>query len=273
MAAIRSSCLIVLLLLSATSRGAEPSKSERPVRILLLGDSTCIGSICRLVAPKADHLEQVMEKLLAAEKDLPPAQVINKGRDGEYVRQLLASGRYDREISGINDVDFVMIRYGANDRARLKDFAAEFPRDCRELLDRLHKDHPQATIALMTMLPVLGAKRDAEVNDIVRTVAAERKLPLCDVHARYAAELKFGQNMLSYRRMPLAKIPERLQVFFKGHLIGDTVVVMDNRLDAHLRDVPGWFSDRHPNLAGYHVIGDESAKFLAPLIRTWKTAH
>jgi hypothetical protein len=45
------------------------------------------------------------------------------------------------------------------------------------------------------------------------------------------------------------------------------VVVLDNQLDAHLRDVPGWFADRHPNLAGYHVIGDEAARFLAPLIR------
>jgi len=43
--------------------------------------------------------------------------------------------------------------------------------------------------------------------------------------------------------------------------------VLDNSLDAHLRGVPGWFADRHPNLAGYHVIGDEAAKFLAPLIR------
>jgi hypothetical protein len=43
--------------------------------------------------------------------------------------------------------------------------------------------------------------------------------------------------------------------------------VLDNSMDAHMRDVPGWFRDQHPNLAGYHVIGDESAKFLAPLIR------
>jgi len=42
---------------------------------------------------------------------------------------------------------------------------------------------------------------------------------------------------------------------------------MDNRLDAHFADLPGWFGDRHPNLAGYHVIGDETAKYLAPLIR------
>jgi len=38
-------------------------------------------------------------------------------------------------------------------------------------------------------------------------------------------------------------------------------------LDAHLRNVPGWFADRHPNVAGYHVIGDEAARFLAPLVR------
>jgi lysophospholipase L1-like esterase len=45
---------------------------------------------------------------------------------------------------------------------------------------------------------------------------------------------------------------------------------MDNRLDPHFRDLPGWFADRHPNPAGYHVIGDESARFLAKLIREKK---
>ena len=43
--------------------------------------------------------------------------------------------------------------------------------------------------------------------------------------------------------------------------------VMDNQLDAHFGHLPGWFGDRHPNLAGYHVIGDETAKYLAPLMR------
>jgi hypothetical protein len=120
---------------------------------------------------------------------------------------------------------------------------------------------------LMTMLPLMGPKGDAEVNDIVRRVAAEEKLPVCDIHARYAAELKFGPNMLRYRRVPAKQIPEHLKSLVEGCLVGDTVVVLDNRLDAHFRDVPGWFRDQHPNLAGYHVIGDESARFLAPLIR------
>jgi lysophospholipase L1-like esterase len=262
---------ILLLILCAPALAAAdgPTKSPRPVRVLLLGDSTCIGSVCRTVAPHADHLEQVIEKLLATEKDLPPVQVINKGRDGEYIRGLLTDGRYDREVVPLKELDFVLVRYGPNDRARLKDFSKEFPRDLRELLDRLGKDHPRAALVLETMLPLYGKKGDDEVNDVVRAAAAERKLPICDIHTRYAAELKFGKNMLNYHRMPLKDIPERVRP-----LLGDatvlkdgTVVVLDNRLDVHLRDVPNWFRDRHPNLAGYHVIGDETAKFLAPLIR------
>jgi lysophospholipase L1-like esterase len=261
-------CLFLMLLISSTSQGADGPKDARPLRVLLLGDSTCIGSVCRIVEPQADHLEQVIEKLLAAEKDLPPVKVINKGLDGEYIRGLLASGRYDREVATLKDIDFVLIRYGPNDRGRLKDFAHEFPRDFRELVDRLQKDHPRATPVLMTMLPLFGIKGDNEVNDVVRALAAERKLPLCDTHARYAAELKAGPNMLNYRRMPLKEIPERFHPLLAGCVQKDgNVVVLDNRLDAHLRDVPGWFADRHPNLAGYHVIGDETAKFMAPLIR------
>jgi lysophospholipase L1-like esterase len=261
--------LILILYAPALAAADDPTKSARPVRVLLLGDSTCIGSVCRTVAPKADHLEQVIEKLLAAEKDLPPVQVINQGRDGEYIRGLLTSGRYDREVVPLKDLDFVLVRYGPNDRARLKDFPKDFPHDLRELLDRLGKDHPRASLCLTTMLPLYDKKGDDAVNDIVREVAIERKLLLCDVHERYAAELKFGPNMLNYRRMPLKDIPERIRpLLADAHVLKDgTVVVLDNRLDVHLRDVPNWFRDRHPNLAGYHVIGDETAKFLAPLIR------
>jgi lysophospholipase L1-like esterase len=245
---------------------AELAKDVKPIRVLLLGDSTCIGSICRIVAPQADHLEQVMEKLLAEEKDLPPVKVINKGRDGEYIRQLL-SGRYDREIVPIKDIDFVLVRYGPNDYNRLKNFAKEFPRDYRDLVDRLRKDYPRAEIVLLTMIPLMGVKKDNEVNDVARELAVERKLPLCDIHKRYAAELKFGPNMLRYRRFPFKQVPERFRSLLAGTLVGESVVVLDNRMDAHMHDVPGWFNDQHPNLAGYHVIGDESARFLAPLIR------
>src|ERR1700692_3383649 len=76
--------------------------------------------------------------------------------------------------------------------------------------------------------------------------------------------------MLNYRRYALEKIPERHHEWVKPFVRGGQVVVMDNRLDAAFREVPGWFGDRHPNPAGYHVIGDESARFLAKLIREKK---
>src|SRR3954471_23490513 len=88
-------------------------KKPATVRILLLGDSTVIGSICRREAPKADHLEDVIRKLLAAEADLPPAEVLNRGRDGEFIHGLL-QGRYDREIAPLPKIDVVLIRYGLN---------------------------------------------------------------------------------------------------------------------------------------------------------------
>jgi lysophospholipase L1-like esterase len=269
-AAYRLALTLALTLALALSLAPSSEAQENPpakVRILLLGDSTVIGSVCRREAPKADHLEDVIRKLLAAEKDLPPTEVLNQGRDGEFVHGLL-SGRYAREIARLPRVDFVLIRYGLNDRGRREEFAANFPKDCRELIRRLKEDHPGCQVVLETVIPYLGDKADKEINDLVRGVAAVEKLPLLDTHARYAAELQHGPDMLNYRRVKLEKVPAKYHALLpEGSVKGGDVVVLDNTLDAHLREVPGWFSDRHPNLAGYHVVGDEAACFLAPLIR------
>src|SRR3954451_16246986 len=94
-----------------------PAAEPETVRILLLGDSTTIGSVCRQVDPDGPHLEDVIRRLLAAETDLPPAEVINQGRDGEVLHGLLTSGRYDKENPPLKEkgFDYVIIRYGLND--------------------------------------------------------------------------------------------------------------------------------------------------------------
>jgi lysophospholipase L1-like esterase len=259
--------VVAALWLCAVPAARAEGRAGGKVRVLLLGDSTVIGSICRREAPRADHLEDVIRKLLAAYGDLPPVEVINQGRDGEYVHGLLA-GRYAKEIATLPRLDFVLIRYGLNDRARRQGFAANFPRDLRELIRRLHKDHPGCQVVLETVIPTGGKDDNRPINDLVRQVATVDKLPLLDTHARFAAELKHGPTMLTYRRVKLDKIPSKYRALLPaGSVHGDDVVVLDNALDAHFRHVPGWFSDRHPNLAGYHVIGDEAARFLAPLIR------
>lgn len=251
--------LLVLVQLAASARAGKDGK----VQILLLGDSTTIGSVCRQTDPAGPHLEDVIRFQLATHKDLPPTNVINQGRDGEFIHGLLTSGRYDRDIATLEGIDYIIVRYGLNDQAKREEFATNFPKDFHALIERLRKDFPSATVFPMTVIPYLGAERDEQINSLVRKVAEEEKLTLFDIYPRYKAELEHGANLLNYRRCPLERIPEPQRDWVKPFVRGGSVVVMDNRLDAHFRELPGWFGDRHPNLAGYHVIGDETAKFLA----------
>lgn len=263
--------VVVGLLLSIGSRaGAE---HDGKIQILLLGDSTTIGSVCRKARPEGPHHEDVIRILLAAEKDLPPVNVINKGQDGDFLQRLLTT-RYEKDIAKLPGIDFVIVRYGLNDQRRREDFAVNFPKDFHELIGKLRSDFPGATLIPMTVIPYLKEADGAAINAHVRKVAEDEKLTLFDIYPRYSAELAKGPNMLSYRRFPLGKVPEKyhgiVAPFVTGADKNAAVVVMDNQLDAHLGDHPEWYLDRHPNLAGYHVIGDETAKFLAPLIRAKK---
>jgi lysophospholipase L1-like esterase len=243
------------------------AEHDGKLQVLLLGDSTTIGSICRKAQPAGPHLEDVVRLLLATEKDLPPTNVINQGRDGEFIHGLLSGGRYDRDISKLPGIDYVFIRYGLNDQAKREDFATNFPQDFHDLIARLRRDFPQAKLFPTSIIPYLSAERDTQINVLIRQVAEEEKLPYFDLYSRYQAELSHGANMLNYRRYPLEKIPDIQRGWLHPFVMNGSVVVMDNRLDAHFRDLSNWFGDRHPNLAGYHVIGDETARFLAKQIR------
>lgn len=260
--------VVALVVTPVTSR----SEHEGKIQILILGDSTAEGSVPRRHVPEGPHLEDVIRQLLAAEGDLPPCNVINVALSGEFIHRLLNTGRYDKVASKLPGLDYIFVRYGLNDAARREHFDENFPKDFHDLLARLRKDHPAATLIPMTVIPFSDAKGSERINALVRKVAEEEKLLLFDIYPRYAAELERGPNMLNYRRFPLSKIPEKYREFVKPFVVAKgskepMVEVMDNRLDAHFGSLPGWYGDRHPNLAGYHVIGDETAKFLAPLIR------
>lgn len=268
---LRALWILLVASLAMVFNGS-PLKAEHEgkVQILLLGDSTTEGSVPRRHVPEGPHLEDVIRLLLAEEKDLPPTNVINLGLSGEYIRRLLDSGRYDKEASMLPGIDYVLIRYGLNDNSYRENLEENFPKDYHELIERIKRDHPQATIIVMTVIPYGSEEMCLRLNKLNEQVAKAEGLTLFDIYPRYAEELKRGPDMLNYRRFPLEKIPENRREFVKPFIVPGakpTVEVMDNRLDAHFGHLAGWFGDRHPNLAGYHVIGDETAKFLAPLIR------
>jgi lysophospholipase L1-like esterase/nicotinamidase-related amidase len=250
---------------------SKATAGKKRLQILLIGDSTTEASVPKKVAPDEPQFEDVLRILLAAEPDLPPTDVYNLGLSGEFIRGLLDSGRYDRAVAKFPAPDYIFIRYGLNDRSKRENFGTNFPKDFHELLARLRKDHPAATLIPMTVIPYGVDGSSVKINELIEAVTAEEKLTLFDIYPRYSAELKNGPNMLNYRRYALSKIPQNLQHFAKPYIQPGTdpqVIVLDNRLDAHFGHLPGWYGDRHPNLAGYHVIASETAKFLAPLIRT-----
>ena len=255
--------------------GGQPFKfsnataGPRRLQVLLIGDSTTEASIPKQVAPEEPQFEDVIRILLAQKPNLPPVDVHNLGLSGEYIERLLASGRYEREVKNKPSADFIFIRYGLNDRARRNDFATNFPSDFHALIAKLREDHPKAIIIPMTVIPYLNPEASTEINDIVRAVAQKEKLEVFDIFPAYAEELKKGPNMLNYRRYNLSRIPAELQPLARPYLRpgnDPTVVVQDNRLDALLGHLPGWFADRHPNQAGYHVIARETANYLAGLL-------
>ncbi len=260
-------CLLMFHLVATigTAQDAKPAK----VRVLLLGDSTVIGTFCRNLYPKADHLEDVVRKLLAAEPDLPPVEVLNRGVNGDMVSLLLARPqRYESDVIKQPPLDFIFLRYGLNDIRHVKDFQTEFPASYKKLIARLRADQPKAEIVLETVIPFFSDERNRTINDHVRAIAAAEKLPVLDQHVPYAAELTKGPNMLFWRRLPLKEIPAKYHALIPPASIrGDVVYVGDNLLDVHLAKVPDWFKDRHPNLAGYQVLGNQIADYLGRRLR------
>ena len=256
-------CLSILLLTFLSAR----AEHEGKIQILLLGDSTTEGSVPRVIKPEGPHLEDVLRDLLAAEIDLPPCKVINSSLSGEYIRRLIDSGRYEKSASKLPGLDYIFVRYGLNDQAKVENFEENFPQHFDELIGILRRDHPEARIIPMTVIPFANEAGSKVINDLIRGVAKKHDLPLFDIYPRYAAELEKGFNVLNYRRYPLEKVPEKYHAFAKPFVNGKNVLVMSNELDAILGHLPGWTSDRHPNLAGYNVIADETAKYLAPILR------
>lgn len=243
--------------------------AQKRLQIILLGDSTTEASIPKKLAPDEPQIEDTLRIELAEQGDLPPADVYNEGVSGEYIRRLLDT-RYDKALKTKPQADYIFIRYGLNDMSKIKDFNTAFPKDFHELLERLRKDHPHAMLIPMTVIPYAIDNQHADINAVVAKVAADEHLTLFDIAPRYLAELKKNPDGLNYRRFPLSKIPENLRPFAKPYVQPEAdpkVVVLDNRLDGLFGSIPGWASDRHPNLAGYNVIADETAKWLAPIIR------
>src|SRR5471030_1020649 len=113
---------LFLFVLAFAAPVVSRAENDGKIQILLLGDSTTEAKIPKMLAPKEPQFEDVIRILLAAEGDLPPANVINSGVSGETIRRLLDSKRYDKDASKLPGLDYIFIRYGLNDNSKRENF-------------------------------------------------------------------------------------------------------------------------------------------------------
>jgi lysophospholipase L1-like esterase len=220
------------------------------------GDSTCSTDYLW-------HWQRVDAVLNAKLRAHYPEQHIasyNLCRSGEFIREFLESGRYDRDVrQRLARIDVALVRYGQND---LKYYSTdEFRRYLEELCDRIAADYPGVHLVLETNTYVDPAHggiqtRNAKYDrywDVLRAVAAARGYPLVDVFARRRAEVARGNWDQNRRSSKLA-----MQYFGRN--------VLDDSKDAEMVGVPGWFRDGHPNPNGVRIIADEEFR---TLVATW----
>ena len=251
---------------------SDATAGKKRTQIILLGDSTTEASIPKKFAPDEPQFEDMLRMKLAIEPDLPPCDVYNEGVSGEFIRRLLDT-RYDKAVKTKPQADYIFIRYGINDIAKREKFAENFPKDFHELLEKLKKDHPKAMLIPITVIPYSPTALHDDINGLVKKIAKDEGLTLFDIAPRYLAELKKAPDGLNYRRFAVSKIPENLRPLATPYTVPGKdpyVVVLDNRLDGVFGHLSGWTGDRHPSLSGYNVIADETAKWLAGVMRKRK---
>ncbi|MBE7462194.1 MAG: SGNH/GDSL hydrolase family protein [Planctomycetes bacterium] len=238
--------------------------AEDEIVVVHFGDSTCITSYLK----PEQRVDTLLNAQLKAHYKTQKIVNHNAGLDGDFIRQFLDGGRYEKAVqTKIPRIDVALIRYGQNDMKRFK--PEEFKAHLIEFCDRLLKDYPGVTLVLESNTAIdtqhwgeKAAPRDFndgsnrkynEYWEISRQVARERGYTLVDVYERLKAEILADRWDLRIRNQGLSR-----QKF------GDRV--FDASKDAEMKDTPNWFFDSHPNAEGVKVIADEEFKVLT---KTW----
>jgi lysophospholipase L1-like esterase len=173
--------------ISLTEMGSSKPAKDEPL-IAHLGDSITITSYL--------PFHQRVERLLAAmtEKEFPGVKTrhVNFGADGEYVKDLLDSGRYDKVVKeNFERLDVAFIRYGANDSRNGP--PEEFKKQLARLCDNLLRDYPGITIVLGTgpyvhQSDYVNKTQYGPYWQVARDLAKEKGYRLVDVYARFEKE-------------------------------------------------------------------------------------
>jgi acyl-CoA thioesterase-1 len=190
----------------------------------------------------------LLAKLQAAYPD-DECSITNEGLDGESVAQFL--NRYDRVFRRYAPPNYIVVRYGVNDR---RAYGPDGFRDqLHRLCGRLRTDFPDARLLLETGIYVdypthyeWDRNRVLEpIYIVVHDTAQRYGAPVIDIYERMRRETAMGNWDLRVRGY--------------GVVDDDMPVLGPGQDHLHTSDVR-WWTNIHPNPAGIAVIADEELR-------------
>lgn len=179
--------LLLILLLGLTAFGKEPRT------VFLAGDSTMAQKLPEK-RPETGWGEQLQKFF-----DESRVRIENHAQNGRSTRTFIAEGRWQAIVAKLKPGDYVLIQFGHNDESKEKVDRYTPPDDYRKNLVRFIADVREKKAMPILLTPVMRRRFDkqgifqdthGEYPDIVRSVAAEQKVALIDMHRKSERVLK-----------------------------------------------------------------------------------
>jgi len=179
--------VVATLLLAGLARGTEP------ITIYIAGDSTAAEKLAEK-RPETGWGEKLQQYFVPSD-----VRVEDDAKNGRSTRTFISEGLWQGIIDHMKPGDYVFIQFGHNDESKEKVDRYTPPDDYRRNLALMVAQVREKKGFPVLLTPVYRRKFDEQRNvvdqhgvypDIVRSVAAELRVPLIDMHRSSGALLQ-----------------------------------------------------------------------------------
>src|SRR2546421_4540514 len=187
---------IFMFAVLAAHSGQIEAAQQKPITIYLAGDSTMAQKLL------AKRPETGWGEMLSKFFQEGTVIIDNRAQNGRSTRTFISEGRWQAIVDALKPGDYVLIQFGHNDESKEKTDRYTPPADFRNNLIKFVSESRSRKAIPVLLTPVMRRRFDkqgklqdthGEYPDVVRSVAAEYRVALIDMHRSSAAVLaKYG---------------------------------------------------------------------------------
>ena len=179
--------LLLILIINASAFGKEP------ITVFLAGDSTMAEKL------PEKRPETGWGEMLQKFFDESRIRIENHAQNGRSTKSFIAENRWQAIVDKLKPGDYVFIQFGHNDESKDKGERYTPPAEFRKNLLRFVADVRAKKVIPVLLTPVMRRRFDKQGNfqdthgeypDIVRSVAAQEKVALIDMHRKSEKVIK-----------------------------------------------------------------------------------